>query len=102
MAMGLKLPLQCANIFSLELIKGVSDTLAVELLTSRFDIIGHARTGSHVDAIQRAKGVGETTAKRLLVYIDLAERCETPGNLTIWRKGERAIPHIADPNGNFR
>ena len=96
LAMGHKLPLQCANIFSLELVKGVSDTLAAELLTSRFDIIGHARTGSPIDAIQRAKGVGEATAERLLRYIDLTERCTSAGNLTMWRKGERTIPRIED------
>jgi len=74
--MGLKLPLACANVWSVELIKGVSDTLALELIDKRFEIMRAAFNGSQIDAIQRARGVGAKTAQQLLRYLDLTGRCE--------------------------
>jgi len=86
LAMGLKLPLECANIWSLELIKGISDTLALEVLDKRFDIMRAAFNGSQTEAIQRARGIGEKTAEQLLRYIDLTERCEVQERLEMWRR----------------
>jgi hypothetical protein len=76
LAIGLKLPLACANVWSVELIKGVSDTLALELIDKRFEIMRAAFNGSQMDAIQRARGVGAKTAQQLLRYLDLTGRCE--------------------------
>ncbi len=85
LAMGLKLPLECANVWSVELIKGVSDTLAFELIDKRFDIIRAALNGSHREAIQKAHGIGEKTGERLLEYLDLTERCDVEEHLEVWR-----------------
>ena len=86
LAMGLKLPLECANVWSVELIKGVSDTLAFELLDKRFAIMLAAFKGSQTEAIQKAHGIGEKTAEQLLKYLDLTERCEVQEKLEMWRK----------------
>lgn len=82
--MGHKLPLECANVWSLELIKGVSDTLAFEMLDKRFTIMRAALNGSHRQAIQKARGIGEKTGERLLEYLDLTERCEVQEQLEVW------------------
>jgi len=86
LAMGQKLPIACADVWSLELIKGVSDTLALELIEKRFDIMRAALNGSHQEAIQKARGIGDKTGERLLQYLALTERCETEENLEIWKK----------------
>lgn len=84
--MGQKLPIACADVWSLELIKGISDPLAVELIEKRFDIMRAALNGSHQEAIQKARGIGDKTGERLLQYLALTERCETHENLEIWKK----------------
>lgn len=85
LAMGYKLPLECANLWSLELIKGVSDTLAFEILDKRFEILRAALNGSHRDALQKARGIGEKTAERFLQYLDLTGRCVLQERLEVWR-----------------
>lgn len=82
--MGEKLPLECADISSLELIKGVSDTLAFEILEKRYDIMRAALKGSHLEAIQRAHGIGAKTGERLLTYLDLTARCSVTENYEVW------------------
>lgn len=84
LAMGEKLPLECADVSSLELIKGISDTLAFEILDKRYDIMRSAFTGSHLEAIQRAHGIGEKTAKKLLMYIDLTTPCSVSQRYEVW------------------
>ena len=76
LAMGLKLSLACADMWSLELLKGVSDTLALELIDKRYEIMRAAFNGSQVEAIKKAHGIGDKTAEKLLAYLDLQERCE--------------------------
>jgi Holliday junction resolvasome RuvABC DNA-binding subunit len=83
--MGLKLPLDCANVWSLELIKGVSDTLAFEIIDQRVSIMRAAVNGTHQEAIQKARGIGEKTGERLLHYLNLTERCEVQERLEVWR-----------------
>lgn len=82
--MGEKLPLECADISSLELIKGISDTLAFELLEKRYEIMRAAFTESPVDAIQRAHGVGEKTAEKILPYLDLTAPCSVTERYEVW------------------
>ena len=84
LAMGEKLPLRCADISSLELIKGISDTLAFELLERRYEIMRAALQGSHVEAIQKAQGVGDKTAEKLLPYIDLTAPCSVTERYEVW------------------
>ncbi|MEY4668276.1 MAG: hypothetical protein RL518_975 [Pseudomonadota bacterium] len=94
LAMGDTLALECLNVWSAELIKGVSDKLALELLDKRFAVMRAATTSSPLEAIQSVPGVGEKTAHRLLEYLDLRGRCETQERFEMWRHpgGSRKAP----------
>lgn len=87
LAMGLKLSLACADMWSLELLKGVSDTLALELIEKRYEIMRAAFTGSQVEAIKKAHGIGDKTAEKLLEYLDLRERCGRTEQYHVWDDG---------------
>jgi hypothetical protein len=87
LAMGLKLSLACADMWSLELLKGVSDTLALELIEKRYEIMRTAFTGSQVEAIKKAHGIGDKTAEKLLEYLDLRERCGRTEQYHVWDDG---------------
>ena len=84
LAMGHKLPLQCADVWSLELLKGISDTLACEIVAKRFEIARSVRSEGHLNALQHAHGIGEKTASKLLPYLDLTERCELSETFEVW------------------
>jgi hypothetical protein len=58
LAMGYKLPLQCADVWSLELLKGISDTLAFEIVAKRFEIARSVRSEGELNALQHAHGIG--------------------------------------------
>jgi Holliday junction resolvasome RuvABC DNA-binding subunit len=89
--MGLTLPLACADMWSLELLKGVSDTLALELIEKRYEIMRAAVATSDLEAIKRAHGIGEKTAGKLLEYLDLRERCALNDPYEEWQR-PRVIP----------
>jgi len=91
LAMGEKLPLECADISNLELIKGISDTLAHELLEKRYEIMRAALKGPHMEAIKRARGVGEKTAERLLTYLDLTAPCSITERYEVWEAPQASI-----------
>lgn len=76
LAMGYGLAFQCADVWSLELLKGVSDTIAFELLNKRLAIVRAAHKVTPIEAIQMARGIGKKTGEKLLTYLDLTERCE--------------------------
>jgi hypothetical protein len=84
LAMGFKLPLSCADVWSLELLKGVSDTLAFEMVAKRYEIMRAALTESPAEALGKARGIGDTTAAKLLRYLDLTERCELSEEFEVW------------------
>jgi hypothetical protein len=84
LAMGFKLPLSCADVWSLELLKGVSDTLAFELVAKRYEIMRAALNESPAAALGKARGIGDTTAAKLLKYLDLTERCEISEEFEVW------------------
>jgi hypothetical protein len=75
-AHGERLPLVCVDMFALELIPGVSDNLATELLSATPRIIQSARRGVPAGtALQIAKGVGALKSHSLLRFISLEDRC---------------------------
>ena len=86
--MGYQLPLACANVWSLELIKGISDTLAFELIEKRREILIAATRESPESAIQRAHGVGEKVAPKLLRYLSVTERCHDPNQMELFAPGD--------------
>jgi hypothetical protein len=75
LAMNAKIAFACADHSTLLLIKGISDTLAEELLASRPAILRAAKTVGEEEALQHAHGVGKKTAKTLLRSLDLLESC---------------------------
>lgn len=75
LAFGAQIPLACADMSDLELIPGVSDNLARELLDKRDRIIAHARAHSTHDALQLARGVGAHKAEVLSSLLSLQDAC---------------------------
>jgi len=80
LAMGLKLPILCADLAALELISGVSDRLASDLLLNRFkmraSLQGHGKQGlSEQQALELTHGVGPKTSAKLIQFISIAEPC---------------------------
>lgn len=93
LAMGEKLPLACADIATLELIKGISDVLAFELLEKRYEIMRAALNETHLEAIQRAHGVGKKTGEKLLNYLDLTTRCSAKDPYEVWEGPTHNAPY---------
>lgn len=80
LAMGLKLPILCADLVALELISGVSDRLASDLLTNRFKMRAALQGGgkpglSEQQALELTHGVGPKTSAKLIQFISIAEPC---------------------------
>ncbi len=75
LAFGAQIPLACADISDLELIPGVSDKLALELLKNRDRIISHAENTSVHEALELAHGIADRTAQKLSSFISLADSC---------------------------
>jgi len=76
LAIGSKLPLACADMSSLELLKGVSDRLASELIRNRTSILEKSKTSSPSEALRLAHGIGSQTSLRLSRYLELGGECE--------------------------
>lgn len=74
-ALGLRLPLACADLWSLEQIPQLSGRIAERLITHRIEIIQNARALGSKKALEGVFGVGEATAKRLLRYLDFNVDC---------------------------
>lgn len=75
-AMGHHIPLACADLSTLELIPGVSDTLASSIMLMRPEILDHAARGaSPRTSWELAHGVGPASAGRLDIFFTLQSRC---------------------------
>jgi hypothetical protein len=86
-----KLHLTCSDPSSLELISGISDRLAFELIDKRDEIVRSAQTGVRDEiALLRARGVGAATAKKLLQYLSLSTNCMHPSDYM-------PVEHLATP-----
>jgi hypothetical protein len=71
LASGQPIPLLCADMSSLELIPGISDKTALELLEKRNSII------LAEESLQLARGIGGKTAARLVRYLAVNGVCDT-------------------------
>jgi hypothetical protein len=81
LAQGGRLPLACADMFALELVPGVSDSLASELLRAGPRIINAAQKGhSQQAALQIAKGVGVQKSHILTRFISVDGPCAIASN----------------------
>ena len=76
-ALGLKLALGCADVWSLELIPAVSATVVQRVVAQRAEILHHARNEPPEKALMRVFGVGNATAQRLLGYVTLIDSCSS-------------------------
>jgi hypothetical protein len=74
-AFGLRLPLACADLWSLEQIPNLSSRVAERLVTHRSEILRNARALGPKQALQNVYGVGKATAGRLLTYLDPSTDC---------------------------
>jgi hypothetical protein len=88
LTLGLRLPLGCADIWSLELIPRVSRQVIARLYSQRQEILRYARDNPEEDALKRVFGIGDSTAQYLLDYISLADICvgDTPAYTPFTRK----------------
>ena len=68
LAAGCKIPLSFAGMYELELVPGISDTLALNILRARGAIL-KIRHKSGCAAFTEAQGIGEKTARTLCDYI---------------------------------
>lgn len=84
LAMGLPIPLACADASDLELLNGVSDTLAFELIKERRSILLATSRSTPADALQLVHGVGAKTAEKLVRYLDLANICTKSHPYGLW------------------
>lgn len=76
LALGGKIPFRTADLYDLELIPGVSDTLGHELLTSRQVILVrmlYLPPEKQYTALEMAKGVGPKTAEELKDWLSFEQ-----------------------------
>lgn len=74
-ALGLRLPLACADLWSVEQIPNLSGRVAERLVAHRTEILLNARALGPKQALENVFGVGEATAQQLLTYLDPATDC---------------------------
>ncbi len=75
-ACGQRLPLHCAEVSSLEMISGISDTVAFQLIDAKEHILAsYTRGDSELASLQRVRGVGPATGKLLSKHIRLEGIC---------------------------
>ena len=75
LAAGGRIPLGCADISSLELIPGISDTIAISLLEKREAIQLAFRKTSIESSLQIARGIGPKNASKIARYLDGERQC---------------------------
>ena len=76
LATGQTLSLACADLWSLQLLTGVSDNLAHEIFTQRDRIMAAASARPLSEALQLARGVGKKNAVELSQYLDTKPSCQ--------------------------
>jgi hypothetical protein len=79
LATGGKILLSCADLYEIELIPGVSDTLGLEILAKRAAIIQRAADLPPAErhrALELVHGIGPKISRKLAPYLDLCARCE--------------------------
>lgn len=90
LAAGLRFSFATADLISLELIPGVSDTLATNLLARRGEIVRAAcQEAAPAEAFELAHGVGPVMARTLAAHLDA--RC-SPSERSSQRPGSRREP----------
>ena len=71
LAMGHTISLESADMVDLELIPGISDTLAEELISDKDRLAELAKKIPKEEALETVKGIGEAKAKTIGRYLSL-------------------------------
>jgi hypothetical protein len=74
-AKGGTFPLACADMIDVELLPGISDRLAAELLASRQDVSEAAQFMTSSEALQKVRGIGPSLGATLSAYLSTEESC---------------------------
>ncbi len=75
-ALGLRVPVTCADQSTIELIPRLSGRVAAELIERDRELLDIASKRGEQDALRTVFGVGDVMAKVLSGYITLTQRCE--------------------------
>lgn len=76
LALGYPLSLHCVDLFSLELISGVSDKTGMALIQNKDEILRSISSGIPITkALQSTRGVGPAFATKLAHYLDGIAPC---------------------------
>jgi len=75
-ALGLKVPITCANQSTIELIPRLSGRVAAELIERDRELHDIASKGGEQEALKTVFGVGDVMAKVLSGYLSLTQPCE--------------------------
>lgn len=93
LALGLRLPLGCTDLWALELIPNLSGSVAERIITQKSRILAATERATPTEALQSVFGVGTTTARRLLEYVAITDNCRVdqgpfgrnPNDGSAWR-----------------
>ncbi len=75
LAAGGQIPLACADIAQLELISGISDTLAAQILADRASVVAAAPEQGTEAALSLVHGIGPAKAAQIARHVSLADGC---------------------------
>ncbi len=76
LAFGGRLPVGCADLWSLQLISGISESIGADLIARKGEILAASKNGSASEALQLARGIGKTQGVRLQSYLSFHSECE--------------------------
>ncbi len=74
-SLGLRLPLTCTDLSSLELIPNLSNRVAERVVAQRMKIARDAGVIGLHEALKKVFGIGDATSKKLLDYINPSAVC---------------------------
>jgi hypothetical protein len=76
LAFGGRLSVSCADLWSLQLISGISEAIGADLIARKGEILAASKNGSASEALQLARGIGKTQGARLQSYLSFHSECE--------------------------
>ncbi|MFN5064000.1 MAG: hypothetical protein ACK5GN_14280 [Pseudomonadota bacterium] len=74
-ALGLRMPLECTDLWSAELIPKLPYSVAARIIKAKSEIVAAARSGSGPESFKIVFGVGDSTARRLFQYVNPTAQC---------------------------
>ena len=74
-ARGLPFPLSCATVTDLELLRGITDRLAHNMIQNRAQVASTAKIHGATSALTAIRGIGHATAQNLQQYLSVDAAC---------------------------